>query len=232
MDPLGATGAWSFGGETPPGFDDHVSRSIPWYAACHELVVELADHLVPARGRCYELGCSTGTLTALLARRLEPREAEVIGLDAEPGMLELARERCAALQNVSFALGRLEELELASADLVVSYYTLQFVHVRERRAVLGRLRAALEPAGALILFEKVLLPPARVQELATAIYHDWKRRQGLSDAEVAAKERSLRGVLEPQSSEENQAMLRDAGFATPVPVFRWLGWEGLLVRPA
>ena len=101
MDPLGVTGAWSFGGETPPGFDDHVSRSIPWYAACHELVVELADHLVPAHGRCYELGCSTGTLTALLARRLEPREAEVIGLDAEPGMLELARERCAALQNVS-----------------------------------------------------------------------------------------------------------------------------------
>ena len=37
-DPLGSTGAWSFGGETPPGFDDHVSRSIPWYAACHELV--------------------------------------------------------------------------------------------------------------------------------------------------------------------------------------------------
>lgn len=231
-DSLDATGGWTFGGDTPPGFDDHVTRSIPWYAAGHELVADVADHLVPADGRCYELGCSTGTLTALLATRLGPRRAEVIGVDAESGMVDIARRRCAGLPRVGFEIARVEELELAAADLVVSYYTLQFVHVRDRRAVLRRIRQALEPAGALILFEKVLVPPVRAQQLATGIYHDWKRRQGFSDAEVASKERSLRGVLEPQTSAENRAMLREAGFREPVPIFRWLNWEGLIANPA
>ncbi len=37
-------------------------------------------------------------------------------------------------------------------------------------------------------------------------------------------------MLEPQTLEENDAMLRRAGFAEPTRIFRWLGWEGLLVR--
>jgi tRNA (cmo5U34)-methyltransferase len=129
-------------------------------------------------------------------------------------MVAIARDRCQRYARVSFEVARLEQLELPSADLVVSYYTLQFVRVRER------------------LFEKILLPPARAQTLATGIYHDWKRKQGFSDAEVAAKERSLRGVLEPQTSAENRALLRKAGFTEATPVFRWLSWEGLLVRAA
>ncbi len=105
-----ASGSWSFGGETPLEFDEHAARSIPWYQACHELVVDLADRLVPAGGRCYELGCSTGALSALLASRLAPRRAEVVGVDAEPGMVELARQRCTRLELASFETARIEEL--------------------------------------------------------------------------------------------------------------------------
>jgi tRNA (cmo5U34)-methyltransferase len=231
-DGIEPTGAWTFGGDTPAGFDDHVERSIPWYAAGHELVVDVADHVVCAGGRCYELGCSTGTLTALLAARLEPRGADVVGVDGEPAMIAVARERFAGRPGIGFEVVRLEAFEPGPADLVVSYYTLQFVHVRDRRPLLERIRRALEPAGVLLLFEKVLLPPARVQDFTAAIYHDWKRRQGFSDAEVAAKERSLRGVLRPQTPEENLAMLADAGFGDAVAIFRWLNWEGLLVRPS
>ncbi len=223
-------GAWSFGGQTPLAFDEHAVRSIPWYAAGHELVVDLADHLVPARGRCYELGCSTGTLTAGLAARLQSRSAEVIGIDAEPGMIELAQRRCADLEFVRFETARVEELELEPADLVVSYYTLQFVSRRQRPPVVEGIQRALQPAGTLILFEKVVAPSARSQEIATSIYHDWKRRQGLSDGEIAAKARSLRGVLEPQTSDENDAMLLRAGFSEPVRVFRWSTWEGLIAQ--
>lgn len=229
-DSIGTTGAWRFGGDTASGFDDHVERSIPWYGAGQELVVDIADHVVPRAGRCYELGCSTGTLTALLAGRLAARGAEVIGIDSEPDMIAIARERCAAIANARFEAAHAETFGFADADLVVSYYTLQFVAVRERRALLATLRRALQPAGALVLFEKILVDPGRAQLLATEIYHDWKRRRGFSDAEVAAKGRSLRGVLAPQTSAENRAMLAEAGFGDPVQVFRWLCWEGLLVR--
>jgi tRNA (cmo5U34)-methyltransferase len=223
-------GGWSFGGHVPGTFDEHVARSIPAYAACHDLVVDLADHLVPAHGRCYDLGCSTGRLTARLAERLAPRGAEVIGIDREPGMVELAIERCARLPSARFEQTALEDLELGPADLVVSYYTLQFVPLRYRQEVVDRIYRALQPGGALVLFEKVLAPTARDQEMAAGIYVDWKRRQGYDDDEIAAKTRSLRGVLTPLRHDENEAMLRRAGFTEVAQVFRWMIFEGIVAR--
>jgi len=212
----------------PQAFDSHVSRSIPAYAACHELIADLADQLLPAGGRCYDLGCSTGTLSGLLAERLASRRVELIGIDREPGMVALAADRCAHLPGVRFETASLEEVEFEPADLAVCFYTLQFVPLRWRRQVIESIHRALAPGGALILFEKVLAPSARTQEVAVGAYHDWKRRQGFSDEEIAAKTRSIRGVLQPLSPEENESMLRDAGFGELLQVFRWVLFEGLV----
>lgn len=221
-------GSWTFGGEVPQAFDSHVARSIPAYASSHELITDLADQLLPAGGRCYDLGCSTGALTALLARRLEPRRAELIGVDREPGMIKLATQRCAELPSVRFETATLEEFEFESADLMVSFYTLQFVPLRVRQEVVDRIHRALSPGGALIVFEKVLAPTARTQEVAVGAYADWKRRQGFNDEEIAAKTRSIRGVLQSLTPEENAAMLREAGFRETMQVFRWVLFEGLV----
>ncbi len=223
-------GSWTFGGEVPAAFDSHVSRSVPAYAEGQQLIADLADQLVPQGGRCYDLGCSTGTLTAILAERLAPRRVELIGVDREPGMIDRARDRCAHLPLVRFETASLEELELEPADMVVLYYTLQFVPLRARRQIVARIHDALAPGGSLVLFEKVLASSARNQETALGAYADWKRRQGFGDDEIAAKSRSIRGVLQPQSQAENEAMLEGAGFEQIMPVFRWVLFEGLLAR--
>lgn len=220
-------GSWTFGGDVPQAFDSHVARSIPAYQASHELIADLADQLLPAGGRCYDLGCSTGALTALLAKRLQPRRAEVIGVDREPGMIKLAAQRCAELP-VRFQTTALEALEFETADLMVSFYTLQFVPLRLRQEVVDRIHRALCPGGALILFEKVLAPTARTQEIAVGAYLDWKRRQGFSDEEITAKTRSIRGVLQSLTPDENAAMLREAGFRETMQVFRWVLFEGVV----
>jgi tRNA (cmo5U34)-methyltransferase len=221
-------GSWTFGGEVPAAFDSHVARSVPAYHECHALIADLADQLVPAAGRCYDLGCSTGALSALLAERLAPRGAEIVGVDREPDMIRRAAQRCSQLPGVRFLTTSLEELELEPADVVVAYYTLQFVPLRDRLAVLESIRRALAPAGALILFEKVLAPTARAQEVAVGAYADWKRGQGFSDSEIAAKARSIRGVLQPLSPGENEAMLCRAGFGEVMQVFRWVLFEGVV----
>jgi len=223
-------GSWTFGGDVPDAFDSHVARSVPAYAEGQDLVADIADQLVPARGRCYDLGCSTGTLTALLAERLAPRLVQVIGVDREPGMVRRATERCSTLSRVRFETVALEQLAFEPADLIVSYYTLQFVPLRERRGVVERMHSALDPGGTLVLFEKVLAPTARAQEVAVGAYLDWKRRQGFSDEEIAAKTRSIRGVLQPLSEAENEAMLREAGFREVMHVFRWVLFQGLIAH--
>ena len=223
-------GSWTFGGEVPAAFDTHVARSVPAYAEGQELIADIADQLVPPGGRVYDLGCSTGALTAQLAERLAPRRAEVIGVDREPGMVERAEIRCVAMPQVRFETASLEELELEPADMIVSYYTLQFMAPRERGAVVARIREALAPGGTLVLFEKVLASSARNQATAEGAYADWKARQGFGEEEIAAKARSIRGVLQPLSPEENDAMLREAGFKELMRVFRWVLFEGLIAR--
>jgi tRNA (cmo5U34)-methyltransferase len=223
-------GSWTFGGEVPAAFDSHVARSVPAYAEGQELIADVADQLVPPAGRVYDLGCSTGALTAQLAERLAPRRVEVIGVDREPGMVERAEIRCAANPHVRFETASLQALELEPADMVVSYYTLQFVPLRERAAIVRRIREALAPGGTFVLFEKVLASGARNQATAEGAYADWKARQGFGDEEIAAKARSIRGVLQPLSPEENDAMLREAGFSEIMRVFRWVLFEGLIAR--
>jgi tRNA (cmo5U34)-methyltransferase len=225
-------GVWTFGGQTPLAFDDHIRRSIPCYDECHELVLDLADQLCPEGGRCYDLGCSTGTLTRGLGKRLRPRGAEVIGVDRDAGMIEQARGAEGAGAATHYAVAALEELELERADLIVCFYTLQFVPLRDRGPLLTRLRRALEPYGTLILFEKTVSPTGREQDISEGAYLEFKRRQGFTNSEIVEKARSLRGILQPLPASENYELLRSAGFAQVTQIFRWVMFDGLLASPA
>ena len=208
-------GSWTFGGEVPAAFDTHVARSVPAYAEGQELIADIADQLVPPGGRVYDLGCSTGALTAQLASRLAPRRVGGRRRGSRAGHGRPGRAAlCAAMPQVRFETSSLEELALEPADMIVSYYTLQFVALRERGRIVARIREALAPGGAFVLFEKVLASSPRNQATAEGAYADWKGRQGFGDEEIAAKARSIRGVLQPFSPEENDAMLREAGFTS------------------
>src|SRR3954464_14481157 len=221
-------GAWSFSGSTAASFDRHAVRSIPFYAAGHDLVAGIADVLLGPGTVVYDLGCSTGTLVELLDRRVRDRGVRIVGVDREGDMLDQARVRCDA--SATFIESDVAALTLQPCDLVIAYYTLQFLARDERADLVRRISDALRPGGAFVCFDKVFAADARSQDLATAVYHDWKRVQGFDDAEIANKDRSLRGILRPLTSAEEVAMLRRGGFDDVQTIFRWMGWEGFLGR--
>jgi tRNA (cmo5U34)-methyltransferase len=220
--------AWTFGSGVAEYFDSHVVRSVPMYAATHALICDLADEFVAVGSRVYDLGCSTGRLLDLLAEQFGSREPEIVGVDIEPEMVARARLRCSRHPNVSIIDDDIVGLPLEPADLVIAHYTLQFVARHDRPAIVGRVREALSPGGAFLVFEKIRASTEHLDAVLTARYHSWKRAQGFSDDEIDAKAVSLVGVLEPFTSEANWELLTDAGFLEVIPVFRWLNWEGLL----
>ncbi len=221
-------GAWSFSGEVVDNFDVHVARSVPFYTHTHRLIEQLSDRFVTSGSRVYDLGCSTGALTVRLAHRHRERDIELVAVDREPRMVAVARDRSAAYPSVTALEADLVELELHPADLVVAHYTLQFVMPAARPGVFERIARALDHRGAFLMFEKVRSSDKRVDALTAGMYYDWKRSQGYSHAEIAAKTRSLEGVLEPFTPEQNRDFLRTAGFKTVFAVYRWLNWEGLV----
>ncbi|MFT7267739.1 MAG: tRNA (cmo5U34)-methyltransferase, partial [Porticoccus sp.] len=212
-------------------FDDHISKSVPLYEEGHDLICDMSDFFIKPDSLCYEVGCSTGTLTLKLGLHNQKKlGARFIGIDIEKDMIKKANDKAAKIKglNVSFTAADVIELEMDNADLIVCYYTVQFINTSVRQKLIDKLYDRLNWGGALLLFEKVRGADARFQDILSALYNDYKIRQGYSADEIIAKSRSLKGVLEPFSTQGNLDMLRRAGFIDINTVQKYLCFEGFL----
>jgi len=82
----------------------------------------------PAQGeRVLDVGCGPGATTREIAAAVGPRGA-VVGVDVAPMLLDIARDKAAGLENVSFveADAQTYEFEAGSFDLVVSRFGVMF----------------------------------------------------------------------------------------------------------
>lgn len=111
----------------------------------------LVEQASPQPGqRILDLGCGTGTL-AIMVKRDQP-EADVVGLDGDPEILERARAK-AASAGVELRLDRGLSTDLpyedGSFDLVVS--TLMFHHLtgKAKRETAAEVARVLRPGGEL-----------------------------------------------------------------------------------
>jgi ubiquinone/menaquinone biosynthesis C-methylase UbiE len=114
---------------------------LPW---AHDLV----ELVAPQGGeRALDVACGTGAVTRLLATRVEPR-GSVMGVDVNPGMLEVARARVPD-PNVEWREASVLDLpfEDGAFDLVVCQQGLQFFPDRPR--ALRQMRRVLSPRGRL-----------------------------------------------------------------------------------
>ena len=218
---------WRFDGDVVEQFEEHVRKSVPLYEEGHALIEKLSDYFVKEDSVCYELGSSTGKLSHRLACRHDFRGAHFIGIEKEEDMVKKA----ASLYhkpNLSFIHGDITAFEYEKADLIVAYYTVQFIHPKLRQQLIDTIYERLHWGGAFIMFEKVRANDARFQDILTGLYTDYKLEQGYTPDEIIAKSRSLKGVLEPFSTEGNTDMLKRAGFVDIISVQKYINFEGFL----
>jgi trans-aconitate methyltransferase len=112
-----------------------------WLAEEHLAKLEL-----DGTERVLDIGCGDGRITAEIAQRLE--RGSVLGIDASTHMIDFARARFARPEhpNLAFAAGDAAALPYRGEfDLVVSFNALHWV--RDQKAALRGIRAALKPTG-------------------------------------------------------------------------------------
>jgi len=222
---------WNFKGDVAKNFDAHVSKSVPYYSDGHKLVCSISDFFIKKDSLIYELGCSTGELILKLSKynKLKP-DSKFIGIDIEKDMIKVAEEKKKELKinNVSFFVDDIVQYELESTDMIIAYYTIQFVRPSEKQRLIDKIFNALKWGGAFLMFEKVRANDARFQDMMTSIYHDYKLEQGYTPEEIITKSRSLKGILEPFSTQGNIDLLKRAGFVDILTVFKYVCFEGFL----
>jgi tRNA (cmo5U34)-methyltransferase len=210
---------WQFSGETWRHFEQHVRRSIPFYESFLELTTQWVADQVQTDGLVFELGCATGELAQRLSESCP--QAEVVGIDAEPTMIASAQRR--QRPNLSFTCADIRHFDWSqqqgSVAAVVLSFTLQFIPVADRLPLLKALVKALQPGGILILAEKVVRDDPEHEARCRRVHHAFKRSQGLTQAEIDQKDRSLDGVLIPLTESENEALLAQAGLSRCAVVF-------------
>jgi tRNA (cmo5U34)-methyltransferase len=185
---------WTFHDQNvAEGFERHVREQLPWYELATGAVAHVARHYIPDGGLVYDLGAATGNIGRALAPTLIARGARLIAVEPSPEMAS----HYAGPDRSALVVERAEAVNFQPFDVAVAFLTLMFVPVAERAGLLDRLRAAMRPGGALIVFDKC---EARAGYAATVLWRlalAGKVAAGVDAAEIVAKELSLSGVQRP-----------------------------------
>lgn len=222
---------WNFKGNVAKNFDQHVSKSVPFYNEAHSLICSLSDFFILDDSICYELGSSTGELSIKLARHNSNKSsARFIGIDIEEDMTSIAKEKLDSsdINNLEIYCDDILQYDYEKADLIVAFYTVQFIRPKQRQILINKIYETLNWGGAFILFEKVRANDARFQDMMTSLYNDYKVEQGYTPDEIMGKSRSLKGVLEPFSTDGNLDLMRRAGFDDIMTVMKYMSFEGFV----
>jgi ArsR family transcriptional regulator len=102
-----------------------------------------------------DLGCGTGQMSAALA----PFVRRVIAVDTSAAMLQAAKKRLGAFDNIELRRGDLEALPIDDARLDAATMALVLHHLPDPGAVLKEVARVLKPGGRLMLVD--MLPHER-----------------------------------------------------------------------
>ena len=227
------TGAFKFDENVARVFDDMISRSIPLYADAQRLIPKLAESLDHDPVKIVDLGCSTGTSLILLARSLQGRNLEMVGVDNSACMLEKCQEKLQALDlqgSVELVHSDIQSFDFSAASIVLMNYTLQFFDLETRPDVLKKIAGSISPGGMLIISEKVCHSDPATDAMLIDLYFDFKRRDGYSELEISRKRDALENVLVPLTVEQNIQMLQDSGFGKVELMLKWFNFATFVAR--
>ena len=211
----------------PKNFEKHIYKSIPQYNEGHKMIMSLSDYFLKDDSYCFDIGCSTGNLLEKLSK-FTNKKSNFVGIDSEKQMVKFAKKKFVKNPKVKIYHSNILNYPIKKSDLIISYYTLQFIYPKFRQKLINKIYEKLEWGGAFIIFEKVRAPDARFHDILNSIYYDFKENNNFSTQEIFDKQKSLRGVMEPFSSEGNLGLFKRAGFKDVVTIFKNICFEGFL----
>lgn len=185
---------WQFDSAVAADFVGHARCHIPNYDLVIDKAVDVCRKLLDTRSPIIDVGCATGETLKRLARA---GFVNLRGVDSSADMLA----RCAAPGELILS----DRLPVGPYGAVICNWTLHFM--QHKLAYLRDIYRELEPGGILFLSDKTSKDAECID-----FYHDFKRRQGVSDQEISIKARRLESVMHIDPPMWYLASLSQIGF--------------------
>lgn len=210
--------AFAFDERVASVFGDMINRSVPGYGTIVSMIGTLAGRYAQAGSRCYDLGCSLGAASFAMREAITVPDCHIVAIDTSRAMLD----RFASVLAAETGAGTPVELKCADildeaivdASVVVLNFTLQFVPLAQRNALLERIAAGLRPGGMLILSEKIRFEDAALNELFIDLHHRFKEQNGYSQTEISRKRAAIENVLVPETLRAHEQRILGSGFSS------------------
>lgn len=217
---LGDVKAFEFNEKVAGVFRDMISRSVPGYELILHMIGLYANVFVQPQSNVYDLGCSLGEASQIVAEQTACHGCSVIAVDNSAAMIEKCKQRYGTSSNIEWLCDDIENLDINNASLVILNLTLQFIEVEKRQLLIEKIYRGLNQGGVLVLTEKILLNEKLENDRMVQLYQAFKKTQGYSDLEISQKRTALEKVLIPDHPTQHQQRLELAGFSEIYQYFR------------
>jgi len=213
-------------------FPDMIQRSVPSYGNIISMIGVFAAKYAQQNSQCYDLGCSLGAASLSMRQKITHDNCTIVAVDNSSAMIDRAQTIFDADQSsrvpVTLICADIEDVSIENASVVVMNFTLQFIPLAERAALIKRIYDGLKPGGILILSEKISFEDEARDSFLNESHHDFKRANGYSDLEISQKRTALENVLIPETLATHQQRLADAGFASSTMWFQCFNFISLV----
>ena len=223
------SGSFRFDARVADVFSDMISRSVPGYLQILDMLPTLVKQYRQqsiGEQNYYDLGCSLGAGMLAIAKGVndssttttEP-SVNIIGIDNSEAMLAQAETTLAPFNQYNFELitQDIQKTDINNAAMVLMNFTLQFIPLVERDALIKKIYDGLLPNGTLVLSEKIKFDDPKEQQALIDIHHQYKADQGYSQLEIAQKRDAIEDVLIPETLAKHTERLSRAGFSVITP---------------
>lgn len=220
-------------------FPDMLKRSIPGYGASLDAIGSLAARFVTDNSIAYDLGCSLGAASLAMRQGTRAAACKIIAVDNAPAMVDRCKvivdmddDTNARSTPVDVVLGDIRDIDIRNASMVVLNYTLQFLDMQDRDALIRKIFSGLNPGGIMVLSEKVVDEDPHMEKLLIELYHEHKRRNDYSALEIARKRAALENVLVPETVSRHRQRLESAGFRNIAVWLRFFNFVSMIaIKP-
>ena len=198
-------------------FDDMINRSVPGYATIVGMIGTLAQRYAQADSVCYDLGCSLGAASFAMRQQIQAPGCRIRAIDTSQAMLDRFGKVLAANPEgvpIDLVCGDILAEDIANASVVVLNFTLQFIALEQRAALIRRVFEGLRPGGMLILSEKIHFEDPALNQLFIDLHHRFKEQNGYTQTEISRKRAAIENVLVPETLRAHEQRIREAGFAS------------------
>jgi tRNA (cmo5U34)-methyltransferase len=214
-----------FSGQSVNAYAEGPPRQVPGFLALHRMTSLLLAERMPANGRVLVLGAGGGLeLNAFAAAH---PDWSFDGVDPSADMLRLAEQMVRPhAARIRLHHGTIESAPAGPFDAATSLLTFHFIPRDQRLETLRQLHRRLKP-GAPFVVAHISFPQAEPERSMWIARHvAFGAPEGTDAAQLENSRRAIGTRLSILAPEEEEAMLREAGFSNVSLFYAGLSFRG------